>query len=81
MARAGRDLRVHVRLCVHVGELLASGEGALTGGDLLELSGWVPEGAAEGLFASPALLHGLGVAAHPAPASPGSSALLRVLEP
>ena len=51
------------------------------GGDLLELSGWVPEGAAEGLFASPALLDGLGVTAHPAPVSPGSSALLRVLEP
>ncbi|WP_437911895.1 serine/threonine-protein kinase [Sorangium sp. So ce302] len=80
-ARAGRDRRVHVRLCAHVGELQASGDGTLTGGDLLELSGWVPEGAAEGLFASPALLDGLGVTAHPAPVSPGSSALLRVLEP
>ncbi|WP_438018011.1 serine/threonine-protein kinase [Sorangium sp. So ce315] len=78
-ARAGRDRRVHVRLCVHAGELVASSGGALTGGDLLELAAWVPEGAAEGVFASPAVLDGLGVAAQPAPTSRRSSALLRVM--
>ncbi|WP_437734771.1 serine/threonine-protein kinase [Sorangium sp. So ce1335] len=79
-ARAGRDRRVHVRLCVHAGELIASNDGALTGGDLLELAAWVPEGTAEGVFASPAALDGLGVAAQPAPTSRRSSALLRVLD-
>ncbi|WP_437677498.1 serine/threonine-protein kinase [Sorangium sp. So ce131] len=79
-ARAGRDPRVHVRFCVHVGELVAGADGALTGGDLLELAAWVPEGAAEGVFASPAVLDGLGIAAQPAPMSRRSSAMLRVIE-
>jgi eukaryotic-like serine/threonine-protein kinase len=80
-SRPGRDPRVHVRLCVHVGELFCSGDGALAGGDLLELAGWVPEDAAEGVFASLPVLDGLGIAAQPAPASRGPSALLRVVDP
>ncbi|WP_437307605.1 serine/threonine-protein kinase [Sorangium sp. So ce388] len=79
-ARAGRDPRVHVRLCVHAGELVANRDGALTGGDLLELAAWVPEGTAQGVFASPALLDGLGIAAQPAPTLRRSSALLRVID-
>ncbi|WP_437958702.1 serine/threonine-protein kinase [Sorangium sp. So ce119] len=79
-ARAGRDPRVHVRLCVHAGELVAGTDGALTGGDLLELAAWLPEGTAHGVFASPAVLDGLGIAAQPAPTSRRSSALLRVID-
>ncbi|WP_437725232.1 serine/threonine-protein kinase [Sorangium sp. So ce861] len=80
-ARAGRDSRVHVRFCVHAGEIAAGADGGPAGGDLLELGGWVPEGAASGVFASPALLDGLGIAAQPAPTSRGPGALLRVVDP
>lgn len=58
--RAGRDPRVHVRLCLHVGEVLSSPEGALTGGELLEVAGWVSDRAEDGVFASAEILGGLG---------------------
>ena len=80
-ARAGRDGRVHVRLCVHAGEIVAEGDGALVGGDLLDLPTWVPEEVDDGVFASPAILRGLGVATQPCPpAGRHAVPLLRVLD-
>lgn len=84
--RVGRDPRVHVRLCLHVGELLRNAEGASVGGELLEVARWVPDRADDGVFASPKALAGLGVAeglasAGPGPSSgadPGEEALLRI---
>jgi hypothetical protein len=84
--RAGRDPRVHVRLCLHVGELVSDAEGAPVGGDLLEVARWVPDRADDGVFASPEVLAGLGVAegltsagTGPSPgAEPREEALLRI---
>jgi eukaryotic-like serine/threonine-protein kinase len=75
-ARAGRDPRVGVHLCVHEGEILADGSGALVGGDLLELPGWVSELPMQGVFASAPVLAGLGVAGEPG--IPSAGAFLRI---
>lgn len=70
-AREGRDEAVRVFICVHAGALLVSHAGTLVGGGLLELSTWVPEATAEGVFASPPALADLGIAGDP-PADRGS---------
>lgn len=75
-ARASRDPRVGVHLCVHEGEILADESGALVGGDLLDLASWVPEPPAKGVFASAPVLAGLGVAGEPG--MPGAGAFLRI---
>jgi serine/threonine-protein kinase len=71
---------VHVRLCVHVGEIVGGAEGTLVGGGLLEIAGWVPDRADDGVFASPEALAGvhLAVAPAPPPPQPGEGALLRI---
>ncbi|AUX19752.1 protein kinase [Sorangium cellulosum] len=61
-ARAGRDPRIAVRLCLHAGELLESGEGSPAAGKLLEIAAWVPDRPATGVFASPELLADLEIA-------------------
>src|SRR6185503_4969951 len=63
--RPGRDPRVHAHVCVHGGELLADEGGAAVGGELLELSAWVPERPLPGVFASAPALAGLGVTGEP----------------
>ncbi|WP_437733531.1 serine/threonine-protein kinase [Sorangium sp. So ce1335] len=55
-ARAGRDPRIHVRLCLHAGELLDAGEAAPMAGKLLEVAAWVPDEVEDGVFASPEVL-------------------------
>jgi serine/threonine-protein kinase len=74
LARTGRDPRVSVHLCLHEGELLADERGALVGGDLLELASWIAERPLPGVFASAAVLEGLGVAREPG--APSAGALL-----
>ncbi|WP_437786715.1 serine/threonine-protein kinase [Sorangium sp. So ce1097] len=76
--RPGRDPRVYVRLSVHAGEMLVGPSGELLGGALAEVGGWVPEGAEEGVFASPEALAGLEIAAGP-PAAPAVEGAMRVL--
>ncbi|MDC0679499.1 serine/threonine-protein kinase [Sorangium atrum] len=61
-ARSGRDPRVDVRLCLHAGELTDTGKGSPAAGKLLEVAGWVPDQAGEGVFASPELLSDLEIA-------------------
>jgi serine/threonine-protein kinase len=55
-ARAGRDPRVHARLCLHAGEVLYTGAAAPAAGKLLEVAAWVPDGVEDGVFASPEVL-------------------------
>ncbi|WP_437641691.1 serine/threonine-protein kinase [Sorangium sp. So ce854] len=76
--RPGRDPRVYVRLSVHAGEMLVGPSGELLGGALAEVGGWVPEGAEEGVFASPDALAGLDIADGP-PAAPAVEGAMRVL--
>jgi serine/threonine-protein kinase len=64
-ARAGRDERVRVRICVHAGAVLRGGDGAFAGGELLELSGWVSDADAAGLFATAQALESLDIDARP----------------
>ncbi|WP_437296553.1 serine/threonine-protein kinase [Sorangium sp. So ce426] len=61
-ARSGRDPRVDVRLCLHAGELMDTGDGSPAAGKLLEVAAWVPDQAGEGVFASPELLSDLEIA-------------------
>lgn len=75
-ARAERDPRVHVRLCLHAGELVDTGQGAPVGGELLELAAWVPDEAEDGVFASPEVLADLEIAS-----TPGNGALRRIATP
>jgi len=63
--RPDRDPRVHVRLCLHAGELLATADGALVGGGLLEVTAWVPDDADDGVLASPEIVAGLELASSP----------------
>jgi len=58
-ARPDRDPRVRVHLSAHTGELVTSDDGAMLGGDLLDLPAWAPESPEEGVFASPPMLQGL----------------------
>ena len=81
LTRPGRDPRVRVRLCLNAGEVMATDDGALIGGDLLDLSAWVPEEALEGVYASPAVLANLDFPTQPgAPAANGTVPLLRLLD-
>jgi serine/threonine protein kinase len=75
-ARASRDPRVGVHLCVHEGEIVVNESGALVGGDLLDLAAWVSDRPARGVFASAPVLAGLGVAGEPG--MPGAGAFLRI---
>ncbi|WP_437668922.1 serine/threonine-protein kinase [Sorangium sp. So ce131] len=64
-SRPARDPRVHVALCLHAAPARFAG-GAPAGGPLLDVAAWLPEGLPAGLFATPALLEGLGIEAAPA---------------
>jgi serine/threonine-protein kinase len=74
--RPGRDPRVHVRLCVHADQVLVTSKGAPVGGALVELAAWAPDDLADGVYASPEALAGLGIA--PRPAAQRAGALLRI---
>jgi eukaryotic-like serine/threonine-protein kinase len=71
--RAGRDDRVHVRLCLHAGEVVDTGKGAPVGGELLELAAWVPDEVDDGVFASAEVVADLEISS-----TPGDGALLRI---
>ncbi|WP_437826169.1 serine/threonine-protein kinase [Sorangium sp. So ce1153] len=64
-ARPARDPRVHVALCLHAAPARFAG-GAPEGGPLLDVAAWLPEGVPAGLYATAALLDGLGLEAAPA---------------
>ncbi|WP_437673402.1 serine/threonine-protein kinase [Sorangium sp. So ce131] len=62
--RRGRDARVHVSLCAHVGRaLLRSSE--VVGGELMDVEAWVPEAKRPGVAATAAMLDGLDLEAEP----------------
>ncbi|KYF74917.1 protein kinase [Sorangium cellulosum] len=78
--RAGqRDRRVGIRLCLHAGEVVLTEDGSMVGGNVVELSSCLPETAAPGVYASPALLEGLGFASHRASGAPGATIPMRRL--
>jgi serine/threonine-protein kinase len=62
--RAGRDPRVHLNLCVHVGRLLVAGD-KVRGGALMRLASWVPDADLDGVVGSPTAFEGLALATDP----------------
>jgi serine/threonine-protein kinase len=67
--RATRDPRVRIHISAHAGAMFVSDTGDPIGGELLDLSAWLPEEVPEGSFASPAMLAGLDGGAAPEEAS------------
>ncbi|WP_437934433.1 serine/threonine-protein kinase [Sorangium sp. So ce341] len=74
-----RDLRVGVRFCLHAGDVVVTEDGSMVGGNVLELSSCLPETAAAGVYASPAMLDGLGFTSHRATGAPGAAIPMRRL--
>ncbi|AUX43336.1 protein kinase [Sorangium cellulosum] len=59
--RTGADPRVHVNVCVHVGEVQArsAAQPEITGGALLCAGQWAPAAEVQGVFATPSATEGL----------------------
>ncbi|AUX45091.1 protein kinase [Sorangium cellulosum] len=74
---SGHDRRVGVRFCLHAGEVVVTEDGSAVGGNVLELSSCLPETAEQGVYASPAMLEGLGFTSHRTAAAPGASIPMR----
>lgn len=72
-----RDRRVGIRLCLHAGDVVVTEDGSMVGGNVVELSSCLPEAAAPGVYASPAMLDGLAVASHRASGAPGAAIPMR----
>ncbi len=64
--RAGRDPRVRVRASAHVGRATIGPDGAIAGGELMQLASWVPDLDAAGVVASAEALAGLDLPARAA---------------
>jgi serine/threonine-protein kinase len=64
LEREGRDPRVYVVLCMHAGTVFSAGS-RVVGGELLDLSTWVPSEAVPGLVATEEVVRGIGLALEP----------------
>ncbi|WP_437573977.1 serine/threonine-protein kinase [Sorangium sp. So ce887] len=73
----GRDRRVGVRFCLHAGDVVVTEDGSVVGGNVIELSSCLPEAAEPGVYASPAMLDGLGFASYRASGAPGAAIPMR----
>ncbi|WP_437730677.1 serine/threonine-protein kinase [Sorangium sp. So ce1335] len=72
-----RDRRVGIRLCLHAGDVVVTEDGSMVGGNVVELSSCLPETATPGVYASPAMLDGLGFGSHRASGAPGATIPMR----
>ncbi|HSN98412.1 MAG TPA: hypothetical protein VLS89_08940, partial [Candidatus Nanopelagicales bacterium] len=64
-ARSALHAHLHVLLCLHAGEVIATPDGLPVSGDLLDIGGWIPDHLDHGVFASPAVLRGTNSAVIP----------------
>lgn len=70
--REGRDARVHVSICLHVGWVFMRTSRAI-GGALMDLGAWLPRTPLPGVVATSAMLDGLALDAEPLDGAPGLS--------
>lgn len=79
--KGARDLGVGLRFCLHAGEVEVSDDGAVVGGNVLELPSCLLEAAEPGVYASPAFLRGLGSASQQISAAEGATIPMRRVIP
>ncbi|WP_437293259.1 serine/threonine-protein kinase [Sorangium sp. So ce426] len=72
-----RDPGISVRFCLHAGDVVLTEDGALVGGNLLELSSCLPETAEPGVYASPAMLDGVAFLSHRVSGAAGATIPMR----